>query len=77
MFNWSATLYKGAISFETPMLYAYGFMGLFAIGGLTGLFLATLRGPGKVWLQSLPFSRLASRIFAAAPRWPSSNPAAT
>jgi cytochrome c oxidase subunit I len=41
-FNWSATLYKGAISFETPMLYAYGFMGLFAIGGLTGLFLATL-----------------------------------
>jgi len=42
VFNWSATLYKGAISFETPMLYAYGFMGLFAIGGLTGLFLATL-----------------------------------
>jgi cytochrome c oxidase subunit I len=42
MFNWAATLYKGAISFETPMLYAYGFMGLFAIGGLTGLFLATL-----------------------------------
>jgi cytochrome c oxidase subunit 1 len=42
MFNWTATLYKGAISFETPMLYAYGFMGLFAIGGLTGLFLATL-----------------------------------
>jgi len=42
MFNWSATLYKGAISFETPMLYAYGFLGLFAIGGLTGLFLATL-----------------------------------
>ena len=41
-FNWTATLYKGAISFETPMLYAYGFMGLFAIGGLTGLFLATL-----------------------------------
>jgi len=41
-FNLRATLYKGAISFETPMLYAYGFMGLFAIGGLTGLFLATL-----------------------------------
>jgi hypothetical protein len=31
------------------------------------LFFATLRGPGKVWLQSLPFSRLADRIFAAAP----------
>ena len=42
VFNWTATLYKGATSWETPMLYAYGFMGLFAIGGLTGLFLATL-----------------------------------
>ena len=42
VFNWTATLYKGAISFETPMLYAYGFMGLFLIGGLTGLFLAKL-----------------------------------
>jgi cytochrome c oxidase subunit I len=42
VFNWTATLYKGAISFETPMLYAYGFFGLFLIGGLTGLFLATL-----------------------------------
>ncbi len=42
VFNWSATLYKGAISFETPMLYAYGFIGLFLVGGLTGLFLATL-----------------------------------
>jgi cytochrome c oxidase subunit 1 len=42
VFNWTATLYRGAISFEMPMFYAYGFMGLFAIGGLTGLFLATL-----------------------------------
>ncbi len=42
VFNWTATLHKGAISFETPMLYAYGFIGLFAFGGLTGLFLATL-----------------------------------
>jgi cytochrome c oxidase subunit I len=41
-FNWTATLYKGSLSFETPMLYVYGFLGLFAIGGLTGLFLATL-----------------------------------
>jgi cytochrome c oxidase subunit 1 len=41
-FNWTATVYKGSVSFETPMLYAYGFLGLFAIGGLTGLFLATL-----------------------------------
>src|SRR5580658_9918841 len=42
IFNWTATLYKGSISFETPMLYAFGFIGLFTIGGLTGLFLATL-----------------------------------
>ncbi len=36
--------------------------------GGEGLFFATLRGPGKVWLQSLPFSRLAMRIYAAAPQ---------
>ncbi|HYU78141.1 MAG TPA: cytochrome c oxidase subunit I, partial [Vicinamibacterales bacterium] len=42
VFNWTATLYKASISFETPMLYAYGFMGLFTFGGLTGLILATL-----------------------------------
>ncbi len=39
-----------------------------ALFGGEGLFFATLRGPGKVWLQSLPFSRLAGRIIAAAPQ---------
>ncbi len=38
-----------------------------ALFGGEGLFFATLRGPGRVWLQSLPLSRLASRIIAAAP----------
>lgn len=42
MFNWLATLYKGSISFQSPMLYAMGFMFLFAIGGVTGIMLAVL-----------------------------------
>ncbi len=42
IFNWTATMWRGSISFETPMLYAFGFIGLFTIGGLTGLFTATL-----------------------------------
>ena len=42
VFNWTMTLYRGSISFETPMLYVLGFIGLFTIGGLTGLFLAAL-----------------------------------
>lgn len=42
VFNWTATLYKGSISLATPMIYGIGFIGLFAIGGLTGLFLGAL-----------------------------------
>ncbi len=39
-----------------------------ALFGGEGLFFATLRGPGRIWLQSLPFSRMAGRIYAAAPQ---------
>lgn len=42
VFSWTATLYRGQISFETPLLYSLGFIGLFTIGGLTGLFVASL-----------------------------------
>ncbi|MGH9359212.1 MAG: cytochrome c oxidase subunit I [Terriglobia bacterium] len=42
VFNWTATLYKGSVSFEAPMLYAIGFIGLFTIGGLTGVWLACM-----------------------------------
>ena len=41
IFNWSFTLYKGSVTFETPMLYSFGFMGLFTIGGMTGVFLGS------------------------------------
>ena len=42
VFNWTATMYRGSIYLMTPMLYALGFIGLFTIGGMTGLFLASL-----------------------------------
>jgi cytochrome c oxidase subunit 1 len=41
-FNWAATLYKGSIEYNTPTMWVLGFMGLFLIGGLTGLFLAAV-----------------------------------
>jgi cytochrome c oxidase subunit 1 len=41
-FNWAATMYKGSISSQSPTFWILGFMGLFLIGGLTGLFLATM-----------------------------------
>jgi cytochrome c oxidase subunit I len=42
VFNWTATMYKGSIELSTPMLYAIGFVGLFTIGGMSGLFLAAI-----------------------------------
>jgi len=42
VFNWAATMYKGQVRLETPMLYALGFIGLFTVGGLTGIFLSSL-----------------------------------
>jgi len=42
VFNWSATLYRGSITFEAPMLYTIGFLILFTIGGVTGLYLGVM-----------------------------------
>ncbi|MBI3720964.1 MAG: cbb3-type cytochrome c oxidase subunit I, partial [Fimbriimonas ginsengisoli] len=42
VFNWTATMYKGHVVLAAPMLYALGFIGLFTIGGLTGLFLSSM-----------------------------------
>ncbi len=42
VFNWVATIYKGSVSYDTPMIYALAFLGLFMVGGMTGLFLAAL-----------------------------------
>jgi cytochrome c oxidase subunit 1 len=41
-FNWTATMYKGAIWWKAPMIWVFGFLGLFLVGGLTGLFTAAL-----------------------------------
>jgi uncharacterized protein (AIM24 family) len=58
------------VGFQPSVNYDIQFVGGIksALFGGEGLFFATLTGPGKVWLQSLPFSRLADRIFAAAPQ---------
>lgn len=58
------------VAFEQSVSYDIEFVGgvKTALFGGEGLFFATLRGPGRVWVQSLPFSRLASRVFAAAPQ---------
>src|SRR5437588_3883283 len=57
------------VAFQPSVAYDIQFVGRIktALFGGEGLFFATLRGPGRVWLQSLPFSRMADRIIAAAP----------
>ena len=57
------------VGFQPSVAYDIQYVGKIksAIFGGEGLFFATLRGPGRVWLQSLPLSRLANRIIAAAP----------
>jgi len=42
VFNWTATMFRGSIRFQTPFIYALGFIGLFVVGGLTGLYLASM-----------------------------------
>lgn len=58
------------VAFTTGIQFDIQFVGKVktALFGGEGLFFARLTGPGTVWLQSLPFSRLASRVFAAAPQ---------
>jgi uncharacterized protein (TIGR00266 family) len=58
------------VAFQPSVNYDIQYVGKIksALFGGEGLFFATLRGPGKVWLQSLPLSRLANRIIAAVPR---------
>ncbi len=58
------------VAFQPSVAYDIQFVGKIktALFGGEGMFFATLRGPGRIWLQSLPFSRLAGRIYAAAPQ---------
>jgi uncharacterized protein (AIM24 family) len=58
------------VAFQPSVSYDIQYVGKIktALFGGEGLFFATMRGPGRVWLQSLPLSRLANRIIAAVPR---------
>ncbi|MDX1583465.1 MAG: AIM24 family protein, partial [Thermoanaerobaculia bacterium] len=60
------------VAFDSGVNYDIQFVGgvKTALFGGEGLFYASLTGPGKVWIQSLPFSRFASRVFAALPNKP-------
>src|SRR4026209_2766443 len=58
------------VAFRPSVNYEIQYVGKIksAIFGGEGLFFATLRGPGRIWLQSVPLSRLADRLIAAVPR---------
>jgi uncharacterized protein (AIM24 family) len=56
--------FEGSVDYDIEMVKGIKT----ALFGGEGLFYASLTGPGKVWIQSLPFSRLASRVYAAAPQ---------
>jgi uncharacterized protein (AIM24 family) len=57
------------VGFQPSVNYEIQYVGKIksALFGGEGLFFATLQGPGRVWLQSLPLSRLANRIISAVP----------
>jgi uncharacterized protein (AIM24 family) len=57
------------VAFQPSVQYDVQYIGKIktALFGGEGLFFATLRGPGKIWLQSLPLSRMANRIISAVP----------
>ena len=59
---------EAAVAEAGGMMYMEDGIEMETIFGGEGLFFATLRGPGRIWLQSLPFSRMADRIYAAAPQ---------
>ena len=59
---------EAAVAEAGGMMYMEDGIAIETLFGGEGLFFATLRGPGRIWLQSLPFSRMADRIYAAAPQ---------
>src|SRR4029077_5100037 len=68
VFNWTATLYKGSIRYDAPMLYAFGFLGLFTMCGVTRLFLAPLGFEGPVTAPYLA-SPTSTTSWSAARSW--------